>query len=270
MSKLRSFATNRPVIFVLSSTIAWFGLLIVFTGIASSALGKPYGTGATATTGHLAVTACVLLLVWRLGWLEASGVGRLGSWQVWLIALGGMVYFAAASLYSFYGKMAFDFSSLIRLPASRTTVLTHFATALSEEILFRGLVLYVLARAWGNTKARMIGSVVLASVIFAALHITQVFAFGVSLSSALLLILETCVVSIWWGALVLWGRSIWPAVMLHFVVNTVVAVEGLTASMVEPDILAYSRVFWFCIPLGALGIGLLVLAAPDPIVPDAP
>lgn len=249
---------NHPVIFVLGLTIAWFVLVMVFTGIASSALHKPYGDATTGAIGRLAVTVCVLLLVWRLGWLKGAGVARLGRWQVWLLALGGMIYFAGASLYAFYGKVAFDLSGLMRSPDSRTTVLTHFAASLSEEVLFRGLVLYVLVRAWGNTAQGIIGSVVLASLLFAVLHITQVFTHGVSPSSALLLTCETCIISIWWGALVLLGGSIWPTVMLHFVVNAVVAVQGLTDSMVEPTILAYRRILWFSMPLGVLGIGLLM------------
>ena len=262
MNIFRSFTTNQPVLFVFCATIAWFVLVMVFTGIASSALRKPFGEATTGTIGRLAVTACTLWLVWRLGWLEASGVARLGSGLVWLLALGGLIYFACASLYAFYGKVAFDFSSLIRLPAARTTVLTQFVVGLSEEILFRGLVLYALTRVWGNTRVGLIGSVLLTSLLFAVLHITQVFSHGVSPASALLLTLETLIISIWWGALVLLGGSIWPAVMLHFVVNAVVAVQGLTVPMVEPNILAYKRLLWFSIVLGVLGIGLLVQAVP--------
>lgn len=251
-----TFARNHPVIFVLILTIAWLVLLLVFTGIASSVFRKPYGDAKTGTLGRLAVTTCVLLLAWRLGWLEASGVVRVGRWQVWLLALAGLIYAACASLYAFYGKVAFDFSSL-RLPDSRTTITTLFVVGLSEEVLFRGLVLYALARVWGNTTPGIIGSVVLTSLLFAVLHLMQVMQ-GVSLSSALLLICQTWIVSLWWGVLVLSGGSIWPAVLLHFVVNAVVAVQGLTVPMVEPDILAYRRILWFSIPLGVLGIGLLV------------
>ncbi len=270
MSSLRSLATSHPVGFALSASIAWFVLLLVLTGIASSALDKPYGGAVTSTAGRLAVTACVLLLVWRLGWLEASGVGRLGSRQVWLIALTGLIYFACASLYSFYGKIAFDFSSLIRLPAAHTAVLTHLTASLSEEILFRGVILCGLARVWGNTTRGMIWSVVLTSLLFAVLHITQVFTHGVSLPSVLLLTVEAWVISIWWGALVLRGGSIWPAVMLHFVVNAVVAIQGLTVSLIESEIRAYTQILWFSVPLGMLGIGLLVRGDRHPIAPMAP
>jgi len=239
-------------------------------GIASSALRKPYGDATTVPIGHLVVAACILLLVWHLGWLKASGIARLGRWQVWLIALGGLIYFASASLYSFYGKVTFDFSSLLRLNASGTTVLTNLAVGLSEEILFRGLVLCALIKVWGHTKQGIIGSILFSSLLFAVLHITQVFTGGISGSSMLLLTLETCIISIWWGALVLLGRSIWPAVILHFLVNTVVAVQGFTVSMIEPDILAYSRILWFSIPLGTLGIGLLLRLIPQLTLPEGP
>ena len=264
-----TFARNHPVLFVLIVTMTWMVLLLVFMTIASRAFHKPYGDATAGTMGRLAVTACVLLLLWRLRWLEASGVARSGSWQVWLLALGGIGYFASASLYSVFGKVAFDFSSLVRLPDARTAITTQFVVGLSEEVLFRGLVLYTLARVWGNAKQGLIAGVVLAALLFSVLHITQVFTHEVSLSSALSLILEGCAISMWWGALVVLGGSIWPAVMLHFVVNAVVAVQGLTVPMVEPGALAYQRMLWFSIPLAVLGIWLLMRAAPHPVVPEA-
>ena len=270
MNFLRSITTNQPVLFVFGATITWLVLLMVFTGIASNALHKPYGGATTGTIGRLGVMVCTLWLLWRLDWLQTSGVARLGSGQVWLLALGGLIYFACASLYAFYGKVAFDFSSLIHLPAARTTVLTQFVVSLNEEILFRGLVLYALARVWGHTRIGLAGSVLLSALLFAVLHIIQVFTQGVSTSSALLLIMQTCIISIWWGALVLLGGSVWPAVMLHFVVNGMVAIQGLTVPMVEPNILAYKRILWFSIVLGVLGIGLMIQAESKHILLEPP
>jgi len=94
---------------------------------------------------------------------------------VWLIASAGLIYFACASLYSFYGKAGLDFSSLMRSP------------------------LHGLARIGGSTGRGMIRSVFFASLLFAVLHMMQVPAYGVSLPSALLLILEVLIISIWWG-----------------------------------------------------------------------
>ena len=251
-------AKSHPVMFASIATVAWFVSLGTFMAIASIALQKPFGHATTGMAGRLAVTACVLLLIWRLGWLQASGVAPLGRWQVWLIALAGMNYFACAGLYSFYGSVAFDFSSLIRLSASRSAVLAHLMAGLSEEILFRGLVLFALIRVWGKTTRGIIGSVVLASLFFAVLHLTQIFSQGTSLAPALFLTLETCIISIFWGALVVSGGSIWPAVMFHFAVNAVIAVQGLAIPITHPEILAHGRLLGFSIPLGVLGVGLLI------------
>ena len=162
MNTLKSTATNHPFLFVLGLTIAWFMLGMILIILASSALHRPYGDSTALTIGRLAVTACLLGLVWRLGWLEASGVSPLGGWQVWLLALAGAVYFSGASLYSFYGKFAFHFSSLVRLSSARDAVLSQFVVALSEEILFRGAVLYGLLRVWGRNRQGVFASAILA------------------------------------------------------------------------------------------------------------
>ena len=256
MDTLRVFAVNHPVIFVLGLTLVCFVLLLFVTGIVYSKLPKPYGDVA-ATLMRLALTAGLLWLIWRLDGLEASGITRLGRWQVWLLAVVGVLYFTGAGLYAFYGKVAFDISSLIRLPAARSIILTQLAAVFHEEILFRGVVLYVLFRAWGHTRVGTVGSVALTAVLFALPHLTGVF-MGVSGPAALLLVAETSLVAVWWGALVLRGGSLWPAVLLHYVVNVVVAIQGLTIPMVTPDTLAYQRLLWFSVPLGMVGIGLLV------------
>jgi len=266
---ISNFAKHHPIGFVVVLTIVWIMLLLVFMIIASSVFHKPYGDAMTVSIGRLAVTAWVLFLVWCMHWLKASGISRSGSWRVWLLALVGLVYLASASLYSFYGRVAFDFSSLLRLPDARAAVINHFIAGLSEEILFRGLILYALIRVWGSTTQGIFGSVLLSSALFALVHLTQVFTYGTSLSSALFLVLQGFVISIWWGALVVLGGSIWPAVVLHFVVNAVVAVQGLTMPMVEPGIMAYKQLLWFSLPLGVAAIGLLVKAPLHPVMPVA-
>jgi len=65
------------------------------------------------------------------------------------------------------------------------------------------------------------------------------------------------------------GGSLWPAVLLHFAGNAVIAVQGLVASPVEPELLAYQRSLWLCIPLGLVGIGLLARVVHHPAPLDA-
>jgi membrane protease YdiL (CAAX protease family) len=249
-------ATNHPVLFAFGLTVVCFVLVFFLMGVAYSKLRKPYGDVAAVILRSVLAIGLFLLL-WRLGGLERSGLTRLGRWQAWLLAVGGMLYVVGAGLYAFYGKLAFDVSSFARLPAARTLALRQLVYVLHEEILFRGVVLMILFGAWGHTRAGTIGSVVLTAVLFAVPHLVAVFQ-GVSRPAAWLLVVQGGIIAVWWRALVLWGKSIWPAVLLHYVPNVVVAVQGLTAPMVTPDTRAYRRLLWFSLPLGVLGLGLLV------------
>jgi membrane protease YdiL (CAAX protease family) len=249
-------AINHPILFAFGLTFTCYVLVFFLMGIAYSKLRKPYGDIA-AVILRLALAVGLFLLLWRLDGLARSGLTRLGRWQAWLLAVGGMLYVVGAGLYAFYDKFAFDVSSFLRLPAARTLALRQLVYVLHEEILFRGVVLTILYGAWGHTRVGTIGSVVLTAVLFAVPHLVAVFQ-GVSRPAAWLLVVQGCIIAVWWGALVLWGASIWPAVLLHYVTNVVVAVQGLTVPMVTPDTRAYRRILWFSIPLGVLGVGLLV------------
>src|SRR5512147_1095502 len=121
MSSIGRFATRHPVWFALAASVTWTVLLLVLMGLASSALRRPYGDGVSSAIARLATTAFVVALVWRLGWLRASGIGRLGGWAVWVLAIGGLAYGVSASLYAFYGRVALGPSILIRMPAAWTT-----------------------------------------------------------------------------------------------------------------------------------------------------
>lgn len=268
MKKLKSIATRQPIVFVVSVVVVWLLVLLAFTAIASGLLSRPYGDALTTSISRLITTACVLLLIWRLGWLGSTGIVRLGRWRIWLIALGGIIYISCESLFSFFGEIGFDFINLVRSPTAHSLVITNFIVSLCEEILFRGLILYSLFRVWGDTKKGMIGSVGLTSLLFAVPHLMQVLISGVSLSSGLILILEGIIVSIWWGSLVLWGGSIWPAILTHFIGIAIIGVQGLVIPMVEPEILAYTRLLIFSLPLGILGIALLAKITPQALVPD--
>ena len=253
MSNFKSYLLRHPVLSAICLTIGWLVLTIVISGITSSLLNQEFGSSNTLFIAHFLVFVCVFILLWKFDWLKVTGVARLGDYKTWLIVILGTTYFTISSLYSFYGTISFDFSNLKDFLTSLNIIKTNTAVCLNEEILFRGTVLFILVQSWGYTKKGKIGSVILMSGIFALLHVYQVFAYGLSGPSALFVALETFIISVWWASLVLMGRSIWPAFIAHFVVNTVIAIQGISQSIIQPDLHAYYKIFLFSLPLGIIG-----------------
>ncbi len=256
MNNLKSFFTKHRFLSIISLAISWLVLIMIFAGIAVSLLHKEFGDATTLLIGHLAGIIYIFILLWRLRWLKVSGITRLGTYQTWLVAIGGTAYFALASLYSFYGKLAFDFSNLFNLSSSCRIIAVQTLVCIDEEMLFRGAILYILVRSQGSTKKGIFGSVILLSAIFALFHAIWFISSGISLTTALLLA-EATIISIWWAALVLKGGSIWPAFLSHFVVNAIVAVQGISKQMIQPESYPYLLLLLFSIPLGIIGCWLL-------------
>lgn len=253
MNKLKAVSEKHPVWFAVCFSITWFVFLFVIAGITSQAFGRPFEDPVTATIARVLLTIGVILLLRRCGWLRDAGITRVGKWWAWLLALGGFVYYAWASLYSLFGKIDMATADISAVPL--IIFGSQFMVALSEEIAFRGLILYALMRAWKDSIRGTIGSVLLTSLLFAVLHFIQGFTLNISTVS--LLVLQTAIVAIWWGALVQSGRSIWPVVLIHFFGNSIMGVQSLSMPLAEPVILAYRQLLWLSIPLGLLGLGLI-------------
>jgi membrane protease YdiL (CAAX protease family) len=256
MKNLKSIFNKRPVISVIILVISWFILMMLSSGVASGFLKKGFGDPLVLSIGHLTGIVYILLLLWRLGWLEVSGTARSGTYQTWLIAIGGTVYFALASLYSLFGKLSFDFASLFDLSRSGAIIASGLANCANEEMLFRGIALYILIQNCGKSKKGIVGSVLLISLIFALFHSMWALSSGFSLSMVLFLV-ETLVIAFWWSALVLKGGSIWPAFFAHFIINALVSVQGISNQIIQPESNAYLLLLLFSIPLGITGFWLM-------------
>lgn len=255
MKNLKSILIRRPVSSVIILVISWFILIMLFAGIASGLFKKGFGDPIVLSIGHLAGIIYVLLLLWRLGWLKVSGTARSGTYQTWLFSIAGTLYFALASLYSFFGKLSFDFANLIDLSSSGVIIASRLANCANEEMLFRGIALYILIQSRGTSNKGIMISVLIISLIFALFHGIWALSSGFTLALSLLLI-ETLIVSLWWAALVLIGGSIWPAFFAHFIINVIVAVQSLSSPVMQPEFNTYLLLLLFSIPLGLIGFWL--------------
>jgi membrane protease YdiL (CAAX protease family) len=250
---MRRLATEHPLLFVIAVLLWWLTSSLLASLAAAALLDSELASDLAQSLGTLTATALIVLLAWRLGWLRPAGISRLGGWRVWLVALAIMLYFYAAYRYAFFGTLASDLAYLLRLPEAWGVLLRHLVVGTVEEILFRGILLYALVRAWGTTRRGLFAAIITPALLFGSLHILQL-ATGNSLSGTLLTIVIGLFSGIWMGALVLRWGTIWPGVAIHALSNAVVNVGALAVPDFAPPTSAFLLAALFEMPLVLLGI----------------
>jgi membrane protease YdiL (CAAX protease family) len=259
MSGFERWAIEWPVLVALLATVIGGGLAILSYALAGP-LSALFGGGARARHLAEALSRClattpVIVLLWRLKWLEAAGLARLGGWRSWVLVLLPLVYVALVGVYVYTGDLRADVPDR-RLAGAVT--LNMLAVGLFEETLFRGVVLHVLLSGWGNSRWGVVGSLILSSLLFGVLHMLNLLA-GKAVREALEQGLSAMVSGLCYGALVLWAGSIWPAVALHDAVNAAVNVQVASiANYGEP---AGANVRMALLALPVLGYVLVLLWA---------
>jgi hypothetical protein len=237
MRSAQRFAKEHPFLFAILATVVWILVMGVAAAIAAWALHTPMADPLPQSLGMLAATACLLGVMGRWGWLRAAGIPRLGTWRLWLVTVGLAVYVVIAYQMAFFRGIALDISSLWASGGAQSILMRQAVVGVAEETLFRGFQLFVLVRAWGDSRRGLLAAVAVPALIFGLTHAPQVLA-GNPMDDTLMTMLNCTVSGLWWGALVLMGGSIWPAVLLHAVSNasfqiTALGLCGYNATVTE-------------------------------------
>lgn len=191
----------------------------------------------------------LLLLLWRFGWIKASGITRLGNTKTWLVVGGILVYKILIELFAFTGDIS------ITLPNSQlgsANLIYALTTSIVEETMYRALVLIAMMLAWGGTKRGQVKAVLLSSLFFGLLHMFNVLIrpFGVVLFQALVATLP----GILYAALVLTSRSLYPAIVIHWMTNAAVNIKMIGFEN-------YQETFGMWVTFAVLLIPLMAYAA---------
>jgi membrane protease YdiL (CAAX protease family) len=269
MSRFKQFATRHPIAFAVVIALTFMVLTVAAYAFAvplsalfpSDARGQQISEALT----RAALALLFILLLWRFGWLRAAGFARWPKWTVWLLWLPAVVYEVATGVYAYTGDPR------IALPASTLTAAVLFnqlTVGLVEETAFRGIVMYAMLRRWGNTKHGIVNSVLLSAILFGALHALNL-ATGKPVLPTLLQCLGACLGGITYGAFVLYGKSIWPAVLWHALLNAAVNVKVIGEPMyAETPSMGVLHVL-LNLPVVVYGLLLLRKVPLQPVVPEA-
>jgi hypothetical protein len=95
MKKNKVFSSRYPLLFLLLIVLGWYILQLIIK-LLIGPLPNPNPTlmpqlmiRSLALLGYLLF---VVVILWRVGWMRADGILRLGSWQIWLVAVCILIY----------------------------------------------------------------------------------------------------------------------------------------------------------------------------------
>jgi membrane protease YdiL (CAAX protease family) len=256
--RLERLAGRRPLGVALGAVV----VVLVVMGVAAAAgavvLGADLSGAQSQIAGQVGGIAFLLLVLWMLGWLDAAGVSRLGPGRVWLVTWIILIYTGVCALWSFFGTVAVDLSVDA---AAGPVLLSTTLAGVVEELLFRGLVLYVLVAGWGGTRRGVAAAVVVSALLFGASHLVNLASGAADIT--LLQTTEAALSAVVYGALVVVGRSVWPAVALHSLVNLLVNTAAENVSGFEVGASDYVMFTLLQIPVVLFAVHLLATQALD-------
>jgi uncharacterized protein len=147
-------------------------------------------------------------------------------------------------------------------------VLLYISVGTIEEFLFRGLILPLMLHKWGGTRRGIYGAVFLSSAIFGLVHLINFVMGRRDLLTTATQITYGTFFGVFFAALMLRNRSIWPAVFGHFLFdlcgNLKEITEGYVFTRVEPTTTVDGALITVAILLPLLLIGLFYLRKVQP------
>jgi membrane protease YdiL (CAAX protease family) len=220
MEKLKNFALKRPFLFGIVLLVFYACLTAlaypVHYLLPDNEIGQLYGDAAA----KFLVFLFFLAALWRFRWVPVSGMTRLGNIRIWPVVAVLLIYRVLTELYAFTGSITIAFPNP---PLAAADLVLTFSTGLVEETMVRGMVLIAMLIAWGSTKGGQLKAVLLSSTLFGLIHLFNLMVrpVGVVLMQALILTLP----GIFYAALVLATRSLWPAIVIHWLGNAAVNIK---------------------------------------------
>ncbi len=217
MNKIKSLAYEKPVLF----SIVVIMLAAVLTEIPlksgfpefqdQQSLEYLFGTLEQTLVG-----IGLIVLLHYLGLFDQVGFNSPVKWKsVWL-GWPMLIMAAINALPLLEGNLVIDTSKPIHIILY---TLLFLSTGFLEETLFRGTVLFIMLRKWGNTRMGIYLTVIGSNMLFGFTHLVNLFQHRYTLLASLTQICFAMFFGVFFAACMLRNKSIWPVIILHMLVN---------------------------------------------------
>jgi len=250
------FGERKPLILVISIQVIWMILVSVISILVGTLFEKPMTNPEVQAAGTLIATILLLYGTYRAGWIDRTRITCLATVFSWMVAILMVIYVLLVNFYAFFGEFTFQAKALAGQDAV-PILLRGLRAGFVEEVVFRGIILGWLVSVWGKSKRGLAAAITVQAVLFSIPHALQVLA-GAETASALSNVLATTIFGLWVGALVVYTRSLWPAILIHAVSNSFVLIKALSSQWVTPYYLGYLRESLFELPLVVLGLWVVL------------
>jgi membrane protease YdiL (CAAX protease family) len=250
--RLQRWAAAAPVPMSIGLLAVWMVASGLAGGVWAAISGSSVGEAVPQLVARLTGSVLVLALLWRARWLREAGVSVLGGSRAWVVGLLAIAYLAPGYVVAMFGL-----DGLRALPDALAAGfpeqwVIQASVGFAEELLFRGLLLVVLAAAWGRTGRGGLAVAIGVGVLFGVPHLI-VLAGGIDPTIATLNMVAAIVSGVWYGAVVLAYRTIWPLVIVHAATNLAVLVLPMTT-----DAAGYLRLIAVELPWLVFGVWLVL------------
>lgn len=251
MKRFKVFAALHPFLFVIILVfIATFLIAIAYSWgelFQASELNQHIGQSIT----QLVSTLFFIFILWRFGWLRASGFTSIGRGQTWIIIILPFLYVLAKDIYLITGDFSFVLSNSTLLFWLGLSSLT---TGLFEETLFRGVVLFSFLLLWDHSSSGMTKSISASALLYGGIHILRLVENPAP--QTVVAMLTAVLAGFFYGVILLHGGSIWIPIAFHCLHNAVVNLSMAGKDAVETPIISILILVTY-IPVFLLGIYLL-------------
>lgn len=215
MHQFKQLSEDHPLLFSILITICFILMLVAAAILGNMWPGQEdYGqTGAIAA--RWVFIALLLAGLAGMGWLRSAGFARIGSWRPWLVFLILLVYIVPTSNLAFTGSLRIQpFNPAI----TGDVIFFIFTAAAMEEIVFRGLVFRAFLENQPDSGRALLRAILFSALLFAAIHLFDLLN-GRSPANVLLQTFEAFSLGIILAVLTWMAKSIYPAILLHTLVN---------------------------------------------------
>ncbi|MGW2331495.1 CPBP family intramembrane glutamic endopeptidase [Streptomyces sp. NPDC001700] len=198
-SRWKGHVTRHPLWGAVELTLAWHVVLVLFAEVILPPLAPSWFPDLGATLVNAVCFAGVWCVLWRWGWLRASGVGTLGRVGRWWLGVPMLLVAGSYAVAGLDGSAGVIVSSLVSL----------LWVGVNEEACSRGLVQQVLTPLGAMRAAVAVG------VLFGLGHIQNYLFFGAALDDSLWQMLSAGLFGFVCAGLRYAIGSVWPLVVIH-------------------------------------------------------